>query len=210
MWVELTNEEIAAIIQAIGPGTIAQKLTTRSHPDTAAFAEAADLSSDYIHVPQETFIERTRNGAYVLAFVWVYNQDAGFFELTVDFDGFNLSRGLKDRLENLRNFRLTWFHPGEMNGVIGAVDGLYWSVERDKKGLTFNVGAEEKSPARFPLWKRQIEFRTARGRDGISDEDYFLFIADSVDSYRAYQESWRRQVPRPSIISGGNAALSAD
>lgn len=88
MWVELYNEEVALVLDRVEDPSIAEKLKALQHADTAAFRKAADCFSDFVHVHDDAPIERTHKGAYVLTWLWMPNERAGFPRLN-DFDDYD-------------------------------------------------------------------------------------------------------------------------
>ena len=103
MWVELDEQEVRQVVDLVGPGTIRDKLTEKPHSDGERFRQAANAHDDYTHVPSDGPIERTHNGAYVLTWLWVCNESAGFMELT-DFEDHKIANTTRERLEALREF----------------------------------------------------------------------------------------------------------
>ncbi|MBB6182559.1 hypothetical protein [Pseudorhizobium flavum] len=94
MWIELDKNEVATILAATDNPSVIAKLTPSSpHPDADTFIEAAD-GNDYFHV-----------GGYVLGWLWVPNEAAGFDELN-DFDDYDISRECRELLESV--YRLMW------------------------------------------------------------------------------------------------------
>jgi hypothetical protein len=197
MFAEFEESEVATILAAVGPGPIANKLTAKPHPDTEAFASAADRSSDYVHVPTAPLIDRTRNGAYVLVWMWIYNEQAGVDQVS-DFDDFAIKPETLRSLEALRHFRLESFRPGEANGIIGALDTWYWSVEVDRGALKFYVGANERCPSSHPVWWYSKKLRKTRwrGHKVLSQETYFSFILEATERFRDIDQQWRHRFRR--------------
>jgi hypothetical protein len=179
MWIQLDPHEVGQIIAAVGNGPLADKLSKKEHPDAEKFREAADLSSDYVHIPVDAPIDRTRNGAYVLSWTWVYNESAGYMELT-DFSNFDISEALRDKLDALTEFRIDDWDPSTWEAD-GAVDNQAWSLTGTGEELRFSVeNAETAEVAWFHTCGRKSE--------DASEEALFSFVLDAVDKYRSDTE----------------------
>lgn len=77
MWVRLEDEEINQILRLIPAGPLADKLRENPHPDTSAFVGAVE-TDDELEVDPDAVISRGDDGAFVMSWSWVSNEQAGF------------------------------------------------------------------------------------------------------------------------------------
>jgi len=176
MWVELEPTEIEQILAMVGSGPIAEKLSRKQHPDAEKFREAADFSSDYVHVPVDAPIDRTRNGAYVLSWTWVYNESAGYMELT-DFDDFDISDELREKLDALTEFRIDDLDASTWEAD-GAIDNQAWSLAGIEDELRFSV---EDNKTAAVTWFHTDGWKSEEASEGA----LLSFVFDAVDKYRS-------------------------
>lgn len=185
MWIDLDKTEIAAIIAATSDPSIIAKLTPSApHADSDAFIEAADGFSNYLHVDYDAVMERTRNGAYVMSWLWVPNQLAGFQELN-DFDDYDISRECLELLEAIQTFDVESLdvHNEQELGE-GSLDGFRWSLLLDENDLLFVVQAQDQSSS----WS-YAETRGTDGDDaspvGVTDERCLRFVLEAIGHFRS-------------------------
>ncbi|MEX2695813.1 hypothetical protein [Rhizobium mongolense] len=76
MWVRLEDEEINLILRSIPAGPLADKLREKPHPDTSAFVGAVE-TDDELEVDPDAVISRGDDGAFVMSWSWVCNEQAG-------------------------------------------------------------------------------------------------------------------------------------
>jgi len=183
MWVQFKDEEIARIIAAVGPGPIADKFAAVLHPDTDAFIDAADGYSDVIHIPVETSIERTRNGAYVLVDWWVANSRAGFLELT-DYDDFDITGETRAKREALAEFNVDDLKNGE---GCGEFDEFFWETEYNAGTLEFFVGTRRNSGKPGAIWSSKVQL--AGCSEEVSAETAFQFVLQCVEDFRLFRQT---------------------
>ena len=176
MWVDLEDDEIAQIVAALGLGPIQEKLTAKQHPDAEKFREEAEFFSDYVTLPMDAPIERTRNGAYVLTWTWVYNETAGYMALT-NFDDFEISDVLRNQLEELREFQVDFLDLDHKEISCGAIDKWRWAVSNVDGRLMFAIKQGDAGDA---VWSH-----TAQHQDRTLDEEAaFSFILDAATKFR--------------------------
>lgn len=77
MWIRLEKEELDLILESIPDGHLAAKLRKPAHPHTQAFAGAVQ-TDDELEVDPDTIISRGEDGAFVMSWTWVSNEEAGF------------------------------------------------------------------------------------------------------------------------------------
>lgn len=107
MWVELSNDEIDLVIDALGEGPLADRLRVRPHRQTGAFTKAAEekaAGKDELVIETSGIIDRYDFGAYVMSWIWVSDEEAG---VPTSFDGFIVTDEIRNLFENLRSFRIT-------------------------------------------------------------------------------------------------------
>ena len=182
MWIELTPDEAKDLLSITENEKIRKKLTAVPHPHTGVFVDAASRSSDYVHVPMDTVIDRTRNGAYVLTWTWVYNEQAGFKALP-NFNEFDVSTDLRDRLNRLHNFTVEHYHGDSfMDLCVGKMDGYPWSLIAKFGEFKFTA---------FESLGHWAWVDTAplpdklEGQQSIPAEIAFTFLAEVVEKYRS-------------------------
>ena len=176
MWIELDHNEVEQIIAAVGNSPLADKLSKKEHPDAEKFRDAADLSSDYVHIPVDAPINRTRNGAYVLSWTWVYNESAGYMELT-DFSDFVISDELREKLDALTEFRIDDLDASAWEAE-GVIDNRAWSLAGIEDELRFTVEDAETAGVTWfhtDCWEREDS----------SEEALLSFVFDAVDHFRS-------------------------
>lgn len=178
MWIELDKNEVAKIIAATDDPSILAKLTPSApHPDANAFIEAAD-GNDYFHVGPDDVFERTRNGGYVLGWLWVPNQSAGFNELN-DFNGYDVSRECRELLEAVHHFDVESLDVNEEAELgQGSLDGYRWTLGMDEDVLLFVILADEQSPT----WSYKETYFD--GLHELTDERCFRFLLDAIQHFR--------------------------
>lgn len=76
MWIRLTDDEIAEILKSIPDGELAMKLRDPPDPESIAFAGAV-RQSDELEVDPDAVVSRGEDGAFVMSWVWVSNEEAG-------------------------------------------------------------------------------------------------------------------------------------
>lgn len=89
MWVRLEDEEINQILRLIPAGPLADKLREKPHPNTSAFVGAVE-TDDELEVDPDAVISRGDDGAFVMSWSWVSNEQAGF-HLFEDDDNLSIS-----------------------------------------------------------------------------------------------------------------------
>ena len=181
MWVELNEYDAALIIRAIGPGEISDRLTSKAHRDAEMFREAANVD-DYTTLPNDAPVERTRNGAYVLCWRWVNNEDAGFMALS-DFDEYEIEDSTRDKIEALREFQLWFIYTGldcdyDCFGG-GAIDENQWKLSVAGDGLKFAIFENDESEVE--LWSYSNDYPDLN----LSVDIAFKFIVRAVNEYRS-------------------------
>ncbi|ULJ74199.1 hypothetical protein [Rhizobium gallicum] len=77
MWIRLEKNELDLILKSIPDGPLVAKLREPAHPDTEAFAGAVQ-TDDELEVDPDTIISRGDEGAFVMSWTWVSNEEAGF------------------------------------------------------------------------------------------------------------------------------------
>jgi hypothetical protein len=77
MWIRLEKDQLDLILKSIPEGPLAAKLREPAHPDTEAFAAAVKTNDD-LEVDPDTIISRGDEGAFVMSWTWVSNEEAGF------------------------------------------------------------------------------------------------------------------------------------
>ncbi|MEH6691080.1 MAG: hypothetical protein V7774_07850 [Pseudorhizobium pelagicum] len=117
MWFDLSNAEIDLIIDALGEGSLADKLRERPHPHTGAFTRAAEekADGDKLFIEETGIILRYAFGAYVMAWMWVGDEEA---DVPTSLDGFAVSDELQSLLQSLPSFRII-----ELNVSDTAISG---------------------------------------------------------------------------------------
>ncbi|MGO6727247.1 hypothetical protein ACCS45_03870 [Rhizobium ruizarguesonis] len=176
MWVHLNKTEIAEILMRVGPGAIADKLTEQAHPEAELFREAA-MHDDYTKVPVDAPVDRTRNGAYVLSWRWIYNETVGLMDLT-DFDDYEISQTSRARIEAIREFQADYVDlDGDTEVGEGLVDKAYWRLTSNGDLLTFAVFADVR--AGQDIWS------TSEVHANPTLDSVILFLASAVERYRA-------------------------
>ncbi|MBB4232189.1 hypothetical protein [Rhizobium mongolense] len=72
MWVDLSDAEVAAVIAAMGHGSVVDKLCERPSAGTGAFVNAAEQDAiDGIYVEPFGVVKRGKFGAHVMCWRWV-------------------------------------------------------------------------------------------------------------------------------------------
>lgn len=176
MLVDLSEKEVQEIVKLVGPGEIFDKLTAKPHPDTELFRHVAGFHDDYTHIPFDAVVDRTRNGAYVQAWLWVYNEKAGFTKLT-DFSDYGISEQTRERLNDLREFNVD--DTGDLDVVEGGtVDGREWTLELEDGVWTIRIAANEKSGAdwRHTVLSTNKEFDL---------HEAFLVVLAAIERFRS-------------------------
>lgn len=174
MLVDLSEKEIQEIVKLIGPGETFDKLNAQPHPDTKIFRHVAGFHDDYTHVSFDAAIDRTRNGAYVQAWLWVYNEQAGFSRLT-DFSDYQISEETRERLTDLREFNVD--DTGDLDIVEGGtIDGREWTLELEDGVWTVRIANEESGAD----WQH-----TVPSTDAAFDlDEAFIVLLAAVERFR--------------------------
>lgn len=183
MWVELDNEEVAVVLDRVDRPSILEKLRPHQHPDAAAFRRAADCWSDYVHVHDDSPIERTRNGAYVMTWLWVANEQAGFPKLN-DFDDYDISKECLALLEATQRFDVEALDV-EADQLLGSgvLDGYRWMLLLGAGLLTFIVPRGPQSNA----WLHSETSHKGAGGDleeGPTEERCLRFMLEAISRFR--------------------------
>lgn len=76
MWVRLEKSEIEQILQHVPEGSLLEKLRAPVDPDASAFLNAVD-TDDELEVDEDAVISRGDDGAFVMSWSWVSNEQAG-------------------------------------------------------------------------------------------------------------------------------------
>ncbi|MBP2562246.1 hypothetical protein J2T08_001686 [Neorhizobium galegae] len=183
MWVELNNEEVAVVLERVDHPSILEKLKAHQHADAAAFRKAADCFSDYVHVHDDAPIERTRNGAYVMTWLWVPNEQAGFPRLN-DFDDYDVSEECLERLEATQRFDVEALDAGAEHPLgCGTVDGCRWRLLLEAGLLTFIVQRGPQSLA----WLHAETSREGADKDledEPTEERCLRFMLEAISKFR--------------------------
>ncbi|MGO7308815.1 hypothetical protein ACCS91_33710 [Rhizobium ruizarguesonis] len=94
MWLRLDDQQIAKLTSLVDADfdspahdgaerarldTIKRILATKPDPDTQAFINAVETSDD-LEVDEDAAISRGEEGAFVMSWSWVSNEDAGIKE----------------------------------------------------------------------------------------------------------------------------------
>lgn len=147
MWVELDKDEVTLILDRVERPSLLNKLRAQQHPDAAAFGEAADCFSNYIHVQDDPPIERTRNGAYVMTWLWVPNEQAGFPRLN-GFDDYDITKECLALLETTQRFEVeTLDVDADQRVGAGVLDGYRWVLLLEAELLTCIIESSPQSGA---------------------------------------------------------------
>lgn len=183
MWIELDNEEVAVVLDRVERPSIVEKLKPHRHPDAAAFRKAADFSSDYVHVHDDAPIERTRNGAYVMTWLWVPNEQAGFPRLN-GFDDYDISKECLALLEATQRFDVEALDV-EADQLLGSgvLDGYRWMLLLEAGLLTFIVQRGPQSVA----WLHAETSRNGAGDDLVdepTEERCLRFMLEAISRFR--------------------------
>ncbi|PZM08840.1 hypothetical protein [Rhizobium tubonense] len=93
MWLRLELDEIDLILSYIPEGLLADKLKKEPHADTAAFVRAVATDDD-LEVDDDAVISRGDDGAFVMSWSWISNQQAGLPEYDEDDDTAEASFGV--------------------------------------------------------------------------------------------------------------------
>jgi len=183
MWIELDNEEVAVVLERVDHPSILEKLKTHQHADAAAFRRAADCLSDFLHVHDDAPVERTRNGAYVLSWLWVPNEQAGFPRLN-DFDDYDISNECLALLEATQRFDVEALDvEAEQLLGSGTVDGWPWILQVEEELLTFIIQRDLPSVA----WIHAESGREGANKD-LEDEPMeercLRFMLEAISKFR--------------------------
>ncbi|MBB3452804.1 hypothetical protein FHT86_001060 [Rhizobium sp. BK313] len=178
MWVDLDEDDIAKIVQAVGPG-LYDKLIHKSDPDAEKFRDAAN-EDDYTHVAIDAPVDRTRNGAYVLCWRWVYNETVGYLSLS-DFDEYDIADSTREKIEALREFQLDDFDIEDECGCLsdGAIDKARWELSLKDGVLKFAILEDDSNHAE--LWSYSSDWTVTE----LNVDVAFDFISKAVNRYRA-------------------------
>ncbi|WP_430245039.1 hypothetical protein [Neorhizobium sp. DAR64861/K0K2] len=183
MWVELDKEEVAGVLDRVDHRSIVGKLKALPLADAAAFRRAADCFSDFVHVHDDAPIERTRNGAYVMTWLWVPNEQAGFPRLN-DFDDYDISNECLERLEATQRFDVEALDvEAEQLLGSGTVDGYRWRLLLEAGLLTFIIQRGQQSGA----WLHAETGREGAGEDledGPTEERCLRFTLEAISKFR--------------------------
>lgn len=94
MWVNLEENEIKKILEAIPEGRLADKLREPADPDAAAFLNAVKTDDD-LEVDPDAVVSRSEDGAFVMSWSWVSNEQAGLASSLDDDAPYQLAKGLR-------------------------------------------------------------------------------------------------------------------
>lgn len=139
--------------------------------------------SDYVHVHDDAPIERTRNGAYVMTWLWVPNEQAGFPRLH-DFDDYDASEECLERLEATQRFDVEALDvEAEQLLGSGTVDEYHWQLFLEAGLLTFIV-------QRYPQSLAWLHAETSREgadkdlEDEPTEERCLRFMLEAISKFR--------------------------
>lgn len=76
MWIRLEEDEINQIVAVLPVGELSSNLLAPPHPDASAFIQAVE-TDDALEVDGDAVISRGDEGAFVMAWTWVSNEQAG-------------------------------------------------------------------------------------------------------------------------------------
>ncbi|CCF22355.1 protein of unknown function (plasmid) [Pseudorhizobium banfieldiae] len=185
MWIDLDKTEIATILAATSePSIVAKLIPSTEHPDAGAFIEAADRFSNYLHVDDDAVFERTRNGAYVMGWLWVPNQLAGFDELN-DFDDYDISRECRELLEAAHHFDVeTLDVHSETELGEGSLDGFRWTLLLEENNLLLSIRAQDQSLSWSYTESRSTDGDSASSVD-VTDERCLRFMLEAIGQFRS-------------------------
>lgn len=76
MWIRLDDAERAQLLALVPNGPLAEKLKETPDADAGAFMEAVDVD-DELEMDPDAIVSRGENGAFVMTWSWVSNEQAG-------------------------------------------------------------------------------------------------------------------------------------
>lgn len=146
MWIYLDDTEIAHLSQDTVPASVLKKLQATPHRDATLFQKFAVGWSDYLHVHDGDPVERTRNGTYVLSWLWVYNEQAGLPKCN-DFSDYDLSLECLDHLQQIQDFDVIDLDiDAKQHLGTGHLKGQQWSLLHKSGLLTLILLPSEGCP----------------------------------------------------------------
>ncbi|TPP04220.1 hypothetical protein [Rhizobium glycinendophyticum] len=184
MWIDLDDTEIALLSQDTVPASVLKKLQAPAHRDAALFREFADSRSDYLHVHQDAPVERTRNGAYVLSWLWVYNEQVGLPKLAT-YDDYDLSLECLELLEQTEDFDIADLDAGAEHHLGSEhFKGQQWSLLHNSGLLTLILLPSEGCPP----WVYSETPMIAGGTtaDGLTDERCMRFLLEAINTFKTH------------------------
>lgn len=185
MWIDLDETEIALLSQDTVPASVLKKLQSTPHRDASLFRKFAVGWSDYLHVHDDAPVERTRNGAYVLSWLWVYNEQVGLPKCN-DFNDYDLSLECLDLLQQIQDFDITDLDAGAEHHLgSGHLKGQQWSLLHNSGLLTVILLPSADCPPRvYSETPRTVGGTTS---DGLTDERCIRFLLDAMNTFSTHQ-----------------------
>lgn len=185
MWIDLDETEIAHLSQDTVPASVLKKLQAIPHRDATLFRKFAVGWSDYLHVHDDAPVERTRNGAYVLSWLWVYNEQVGLPKCN-DFNDYDLSLECLDLLQQIQDFDVIDLDiDAKQHLGTGHLKGQQWSLLHNSGLLTLILLPSEGCP----LWVYSETPVIAGGTtgDGLTDERCMRFLLEAINAFSSHR-----------------------
>ncbi|EJC80657.1 hypothetical protein Rleg4DRAFT_2292 [Rhizobium leguminosarum bv. trifolii WSM2297] len=196
MWVNLTQEDINAIVAITEDDELIAALQKPRHPDATSIEKAAVRLFDSPNITAEHLVERTVNGGYVAGVFWVSNTDAGVF---VDHSLLKISYDVRAKLQAFPDLRIRQIL---LNGVWteGELGDLNWTFEDEEDGWTFALASSDQ---RQVNWSHAESWPQAIDRSDLPDEEnhdsIILSILRAIACYRRDQEEVGRDEEVPML-----------
>lgn len=195
MFVHLTPEEIQTIVAAMGDQPIPHGLVAAADRDSKAFIRTAfkDKRSKGAGLSFEpkAYVDRVRDGAYVMAWLWITNEEAGLPKAQ-DFAEFDLTDDVRDRLLARRTFRLDSLSGHDPVEASGKVECYKWTFSGNELYWEMSIDDLEPTACTPLLWvNHELLDETfsphsdTYGDFSLSHAEAMTFIMDTIDKFFA-------------------------
>jgi len=202
MWIDLDDAEIGKIIEAVGSGSVVDKLSRRPHRLTGTFTAAAETKAkelgENLVVEEAGIIDRGNFGAYVMAWLWVTDKEAN---VPISFEDIDVSRETRKMADQLSSFRVleNRSNPDQVH-YVGEMNGYEWHFVT--MGTVWMLSASDKISARGG-WLHIEEWRPGKAANLMNVDSIYSSIVKSlhglvingIKSWTAFQPLvWRKHL----------------